>query len=99
MLCCYSETVDANVYPTQGFLQGWKDSKGINRARKNMLNNKPTKHCRRCYEYENSGAYNMSKRYVSVQKYEKEYPELIEKIKNNGHLELKTTLNLIVLKR
>ena len=90
MLCCYSETVDASAYPEKGFLQGWKDSKGINRARKNMLNDKPTKHCRRCYEYENSGAYNMSKRYVSVQKYEKEYPELIKKIKNNGYLELKT---------
>ena len=90
MLCCYSETIDSNVYPTQGFLEGWKNSKGVNRARKNMLNDKPTKHCRRCYEYENSGAYNMSKRYAVTSKYEKEQPILIKKIKSIGQLELKT---------
>ena len=90
MLCCYSETIDSNVYPTQGFLEGWKNSKGVNRARKNMLNDKSTKHCRRCYEYENSGAYNMSKRYAVTSKYEREQPDLIKKIKSTGHLELKT---------
>lgn len=89
MLCCYSETVEANLYKEE-FINNWKSSNVLNDIRQKMLDNKPIKSCTRCYQYEESGAYNMSKRYTITRQIEKENPDLLNKIKQDSHLELRT---------
>jgi MoaA/NifB/PqqE/SkfB family radical SAM enzyme len=89
MLCCYSETVEANLYKEE-FINNWESSNVLNDIRQKMLDNKPIKSCTRCYQYEESGAYNMSKRYTITRQLEKENPDLLNKIKQDSHLELRT---------
>ena len=89
MLCCYSETVEANLYKEE-FISSWKSSDVLNDIRQKMLNNEPVKSCTRCYQYEESGAYNMSKRYTITKQIEEENPDLLSKIKEDNHLELRT---------
>lgn len=89
MLCCYSETVEANLYKEE-FINNWKSSNVLNDIRQKMLDNKPIKSCTRCYQYEESGAYNMSKRYTITRQIEKENPDLLNKIKQDSYLELRT---------
>tara|TARA_B100000029_G_scaffold320358_1_gene312709 strand:+ start:642 stop:1877 length:1236 start_codon:yes stop_codon:yes gene_type:complete len=89
MLCCYSETVEADLYK-DSFIDNWKNSKVLNDIRQKMLDNKPVKSCTRCYQYEQSGAYNMSKRYSITKRYEDIDPDFLNKIKKDKHLELRT---------
>tara|TARA_Y100000588_G_scaffold108713_1_gene119175 strand:+ start:264 stop:1499 length:1236 start_codon:yes stop_codon:yes gene_type:complete len=89
MLCCYSKTVEGNLYKNS-FIDNWKNNETLNNLRDRILNNKPVGACTRCYDYEKSGAYNMSKRYYYTKMYEDRSPDLIYKIKNNRHLELKS---------
>lgn len=88
-LCCFSKTVD-NVDYENNLIDTWKNGKELNNIRKRLLNNQPVKECTRCYQYEKSGAYSMSKRINGTLKVEENFPGSIKEIKQHGTLKLRT---------
>jgi len=88
-LCCFSKTVD-NIDYENNLIDTWKNHKELNNIRKRLLNNQPVKECTRCYQYEKSGAYSMSKRINGTLKVEENFPGSIEEMKQHGKLKLRT---------
>jgi MoaA/NifB/PqqE/SkfB family radical SAM enzyme len=88
-LCCFSKTID-NVDYENNLIDTWKNGKELNNIRKRLLNNQPVKECTRCYQYEKSGAYSMSKRINGSLKIEQNFPGSIKEIKQHGTLKLRT---------
>ena len=90
-LCCYSDNVDnVNFNYVSDFVDTWKNNKQINEIRQRMIDGKPVKQCRRCYQYENAGAYSMSKRINNSINIEKQFPGSIQQMKDNKKLTLRS---------
>ena len=90
-LCCYSDNVnDDSLNYTDNLVDTWKTSPQLNDIRQRMLDGKPIKECRRCYQYEKSGAHSMSKRINHSIFLEEMFPGSIQQIKENKKLTLRS---------
>lgn len=88
-LCCYSDNVDDSDY-TGDLIDTWQNNVELNRIRQDMLDGKPIKECRRCYQYEKAGAHSMSKRINHSLNLEERFPGSIQQIKENKTLTLRS---------
>jgi organic radical activating enzyme len=90
-LCCYSDNVDnENFNYDKNFIDTWKNNSKLNDVRQRMLDNKPIRECRRCYQYEKAGAHSMSKRLKHSIGLERKFPGSIKEMKENKKLTLRS---------
>ena len=84
-LCCYSDGLTDDITKEYGsLLQGWVHDKKLNEARQMMLKDQHQPLCKRCTDYENRGAYTMSKRVNAIKSFAKNDPKLMSEIRRRG---------------
>lgn len=90
-LCCYSDNVDdKDLNYEDNIIETWKTNAELNDIRQRMLDNKPIKECRRCYQYEKAGARSMSKRLNHSISLEDKFPGSIKEMKDHKKLTLRS---------